>query len=88
MTKTSDGFEIAKSDLEQRGPGDFFGDRQHGLPSLNTADLLSDSKALEKAQLYAAEILQKDSKLALPEHLELKNTVNSMFKKLGHYRSN
>lgn len=88
MTKTSDGFEIAKFDLEQRGPGDFFGDRQHGLPSLNTADLLSDSIALEKAQRYAAEILEKDSKLSLPQHLMLKNSVNSMFKKLGHTRSN
>ena len=88
MTKTSDGFEIAKFDLEQRGPGDFFGDRQHGLPSLHAADLLSDSLILEKAQKYAAEILERDSKLALPEHTALKNRVNSMYKKLGHSRNN
>ncbi len=88
MTKTSDGFEIAKFDLEQRGPGDFFGDRQHGLPTLHTADLLSDSVALEKAQKYAAEILENDSRLALSEHNALKDRVNSMYKKLGHTRNN
>lgn len=88
MTKTSDGFEIAKFDLRQRGPGDFFGDRQHGLPALHTADLISDSFMLQKAQIYAAEILEKDSKLALPEHRALKERVNSMYKKLGHSRNN
>ena len=88
MTKTSDGFEIAKFDLEQRGPGDFFGDRQHGLPSLHAADLLSDSFILEKSQRYAAEILKKDPKLSLPEHKALKDRVNSMYKKLGHSRNN
>lgn len=88
MTKTSDGFEIAKFDLEQRGPGDFFGDRQHGLPALHTADLLSDSFMLEKAQKYAAEILENDSRLSFPEHKALKDRVNSMYKKLGHTRNN
>lgn len=88
MTKTSDGFEIAKFDLEQRGPGDFFGNRQHGLPALHTADLLSDSIMLEKAQKYAAEILESDNRLSLPEHKALKDRVNSMYKKLGHTRNN
>lgn len=88
MCKTSDGFEIAKFDLKQRGPGDFFGDRQHGLPPLKSADLLSDSRILEKAQKYAAEILEKDPSLSLEEHLNLKNKVNSMFKSLDHTRNN
>ncbi len=88
MVKTSDGFEIAKKDLELRGPGDFFGDRQHGLPVLKSADLLSDSRILEKAQKYSAEILKKDPVLSLPEHADLKQRVNSLFKNLGHSRSN
>ncbi len=88
MTKTSDGFEIAKFDLEQRGPGDFFGDRQHGLPPLQTADLLSNSWLLEKAQSYASEILTKDPELKKEEHLLLREKVNCLFRKLGHTRSN
>ncbi len=88
MTKTSDGFEIAKFDLEQRGPGDFFGDRQHGLPPLAAASLLTDVFTLQKAQYYAEQILKKDSLLKNPEHAELRKKVNSLFKKLGHTRSN
>ncbi|MEE1279538.1 MAG: ATP-dependent DNA helicase RecG [Oscillospiraceae bacterium] len=88
MTKTNDGLEIAKFDLEHRGPGDFFGDRQHGLPPLKTADLISDSFALEKAQKYAAEILKEDCELKSEKYALLKARVNSLFKKLGHTRSN
>ncbi|MBQ7799128.1 MAG: ATP-dependent DNA helicase RecG [Oscillospiraceae bacterium] len=88
MCKTSDGFEISKYDLKERGPGDFFGNRQHGLPPLQTADLLSDSHLLEKAQNYAAEILLDDPRLAKEENLLLKQKVNSLFKKLDHSRNN
>jgi len=88
MCKTTDGFEIAKRDLELRGPGDFFGDRQHGLPVLKSANLLSDSIILEKAQKYADEILKRDPNLSLDEHFALKQKVNSLFKNLGHSRSN
>ena len=88
MCKTNDGFEISKHDLKQRGPGDFFGDRQHGLPPMKSADLISDSFLLEKAQSYSAQILSKDPKLSLPEHQELKNRVNSLFRKLNFARSN
>lgn len=88
MCKTSDGFEISKFDLEQRGPGDFFGDRQHGLPPLKSADLLSDSHLLEKAQNYAAEILNDDPRLAKEKNLLLKQKVNSLFKKIDHTRNN
>ena len=88
MCKTNDGFEIAKQDLLQRGPGDFFGDKQHGLPPLNSASLLSDSRILEKAQTYAAQILEKDPMLTSEEHFELKQKVNSMFEKLGYARNN
>ena len=88
MCKTSDGFEISKYDLKERGPGDFFGDRQHGLPPLQTADLLSDSHLLEKAQTYAAEILSDDPQLKKEKNLLLKQKVNALFKKLDHSRNN
>ncbi len=88
MCKTSDGFEISKYDLKERGPGDFFGNRQHGLPPLQTADLISDSHLLEKAQNYAAEILSDDPLLKKEKNLPLKQKVNSLFKKLDHTRNN
>ncbi len=88
MCKTSDGFEISKFDLEQRGPGDFFGDRQHGLPPLSSANLLSDSHLLEKAQNYAAQILDDDPRLTKEKNLLLKQKVNSLFKKIDHTRNN
>ena len=50
LCHTQDGFEIAKYDLETRGPGDFFGDRQHGLPTLQLADLMGDTRTLEAAR--------------------------------------
>jgi len=88
MCKTCDGFEISKQDLIQRGPGDFFGDRQHGLPPLKTADLISDSILLEKAQNYAAEILESDPNLSRPEHSAIKQKVNLLFRRLNHARNN
>ncbi len=88
MCKTADGFEISKYDLKERGPGDFFGDRQHGLPPLKTADLISDSHLLEKAQNYAAEILNDDPLLKKEKNLLLRQKVNSLFKKLDHPRNN
>ncbi len=88
MCKTANGFEISRYDLKERGPGDFFGDRQHGLPPLQTADLISDSHLLEKAQNYAAEILQDDPQLTKEKNLLLKQKVNSLFKKLDHSRNN
>ena len=59
MTRTTDGFEIAEEDLRLRGPGDFFGQRQHGLPALKVADLGMDAELLEQAR-SAAEILSRD----------------------------
>lgn len=88
MCKTTDGFEISKFDLKQRGPGDFFGDRQHGLPPLKTADLISDSFLLEKAQKYSAQILSNDQKLQNEANQALKEKVNSLFRKLSHGRNN
>ena len=57
MTETNDGFRIAQQDLELRGPGDFFGQRQHGLPSLKVADLHCDLELLHTACRAADELL-------------------------------
>ena len=63
MTKTSDGFKIAEEDLRLRGPGDFFGERQHGLPGLKIADIGCDTQLLKEAQQAAEELLEKDPDL-------------------------
>ena len=63
MTKTSDGFKIAEEDLRLRGPGDFFGERQHGLPGLRIADIGCDTQLLKEAQQAAEELLEKDPDL-------------------------
>lgn len=60
MCKTSDGFQIAEEDLKQRGPGDFFGSRQHGLPELKIADMTSDMDVLRQTQALAKELLSED----------------------------
>ena len=64
LCRTEDGFEVAQADLEQRGPGDFFGTRQHGLPALRTADLMQDSGILEQTRQAAADLLSRDPGLA------------------------
>ena len=63
MTQTGDGFKIAEEDLRLRGPGDFFGQRQHGLPALKIADLSCDVALLKEAQAAAAELLEQDPNL-------------------------
>ena len=63
MTKTADGFKIAEEDLRLRGPGDFFGERQHGLPGLRIADIGCDTQLLKEAQQAAEELLEKDPDL-------------------------
>lgn len=63
LCSTNDGFKIAEEDLKQRGPGDFFGERQHGLPELKVADLAADSRLLQKTQQAAGELLARDPQL-------------------------
>ena len=63
MTKTNDGFRIAEEDLRLRGPGDFFGQRQHGLPGLKVADLGCDTQLLREAQAAAEALLSRDPEL-------------------------
>ena len=63
MTKTTDGFQIAEEDLRLRGPGDFFGQRQHGLPGLKVADIGCDTALLQEAKEAAEALLEKDPEL-------------------------
>ena len=63
MTQTCDGFCIAEEDLRLRGPGDFFGVRQHGLPGLRVADLGCDTRLLQEAQTAAENLLARDPEL-------------------------
>ena len=64
MTRTSDGFRIAEEDLRLRGPGDFFGQRQHGLPAMKIADLSCDVALLQEAQKAAEDLLAEDGDLS------------------------
>ena len=79
MCKTTDGFEIAKKDLELRGPGDFFGSRQHGLPDMRVANLMTDTRILYEAQKTAKEIIDGDVVLSEEEKSALDKEVNKLF---------
>ena len=83
LCSTSDGFAVAQYDLETRGPGDFFGSRQHGLPTLQIADLMNDTRTLHAAQSEAALLLAEDPLLTRPEHALLAQQVQQMFEKAG-----
>ena len=63
---TNDGFRIAEADLQQRGPGDFFGSRQHGLPVFRVGDLATDLAVLRQAQEAAAQLISQDRPLPSP----------------------
>ena len=80
MTKTNDGFKISEEDLRLRGPGDFFGSRQHGLPEMHVADLGADVNVLQKAQQEATLLLAGDPGLAAPEHAALRESVERLLK--------
>ncbi len=83
LCSTTDGFAVAQYDLETRGPGDFFGSRQHGLPTLQIADLMNDTRTLHAAQSEALALLAADPLLAKPEHALLAQQVQQMFDKAG-----
>ena len=75
MCETTDGFKIADEDLKLRGPGDFFGTRQHGLPKLRIADILTDTKILMQTQELAKEIMAVDKDFQKEEHKKIGKQV-------------
>lgn len=91
MCETTDGFKIADEDLKLRGPGDFFGTRQHGLPKLRIADVMTDTKILMQTQSFAKELMATDRNFLKDEHkligrqvkkkidsLQVENTANTI----------
>lgn len=83
LCSTSDGFRIADEDLRLRGPGDFFGEKQHGLPDLKIANMAEDMEILKEAQSAARHVLSCDPKLEQPEHRGLKGQVKLLFSVFG-----
>ena len=79
LCKTTDGFKIAEQDLALRGPGDFFGSRQHGLPLLKVASLQMDLETLRDAQQAAAAVIQTADSLNASELAPLKARVEALF---------
>ena len=77
MVRTNNGFEIAEEDLNIRGPGEFFGTRQSGIPNFKIANILSDVTLLEEAKKEAARVVKADAKLNAPEHQLLKQLLQT-----------
>lgn len=81
MSSTADGFRISEEDLKMRGPGDFFGSAQHGLPPLKIADIACNMELMRKAQECAKRLLEEDPDLSRREHSALKMDVLRLFNK-------
>jgi ATP-dependent DNA helicase RecG len=75
MAKTQDGFRLSEVDLEIRGPGEFFGTRQSGLPEFRTGSLVTHARLLEEARQDALELVGSDPDLRLPEHRALREAL-------------
>jgi ATP-dependent DNA helicase RecG len=85
LVETHDGFRIAQVDLELRGPGEFFGTRQHGLPDFRVADPIADVALLERAREAAERILELDPQLERPEHRVLRERLLRRYAESGAY---
>jgi ATP-dependent DNA helicase RecG len=79
LCETNDGFIISQKDLEIRGAGDFFGERQHGLPPLKIANIVTDMEVLKSAQIAAREIIKEDIHLELPKNKKMKTEIKKLF---------
>ncbi len=79
MVKTADGFEIARQDLALRGPGNFFGRQQHGLPPMKVADIADDAEVLCEVDELSQRLLSDDGLLQKPENAELRRNVEQLF---------
>ena len=83
MCRTTDGFEIAKKDLEMRGPGDFFGSRQHGLPDMRIANLMTDTRILYEAQKTAKELVDNEVSITTEERHLLAQEMKRLFTRVA-----
>lgn len=83
MSSTSDGFKISEEDLKMRGPGDFFGQKQHGLPPLKIADMSNDMELVQLTHQVAQSIIDKDPELVDPYHGALRIEIINMFSQNG-----
>ncbi len=79
LVKTSDGFAVAEEDLKLRGPGDFFGSRQHGLPEMHIAELTGSMDTLKEAQAAAGELIERDPTLSGAELAPLREHIARLF---------
>lgn len=79
IKNNSDGFKIADYDLDLRGPGDFLGNRQHGIPQMRIADIFADKQVLVTARKQAEQLLNQDPKLKFPENADLRAEVKQLY---------
>ena len=84
MTKTNDGFVISQTDLQLRGPGEFFGTRQHGLPPLKISSLL-DMETLKKSSEAVSELLKSDPTLSNDENTLLRKRAEAICSDIDEY---
>ena len=84
IKNTADGFKIADADLELRGPGDFLGSRQHGLPDMKIADLFADRDVLHKAGKEVEYLIKNDPLLKAEENAGLREEIIALYKKLNN----
>lgn len=85
MVDTTDGYKIADIDLQLRGPGNFFGREQSGLPPMRVADLADDAELLNEIDSLAEEILSTDARLEKPENAGLRTNVSKLFGNVDEY---
>ncbi len=83
LCRSNSGFEIAEYDLKTRGPGNFLGQEQHGLPRMRIADLSTDLREVEEAQLAAQQLLREDPQVTAPEHAPLRQAVERLIQAVG-----
>jgi len=79
MLETTDGFKIAEEDLKIRGPGEFFGIRQHGLPEFRLADVISDYQVLARARQVSFDLIKEDPHLQQADHGRLRQFITKYY---------